>query len=184
MYDGRSVARLPRALLLACVLLLCLLWAGAANAQYPPTVGTGNVNRSTVKKCQCVIFSGDGFAPGSPVTITDNGRFVARVTADRRGTFRHRVCFDEKRAEGRHDLLATGTNPSGGAHEVRATVFVRGDTCFRRGDEIHDESLWRDLPRTGAGSTVPALLLGFGLVTTGSGVLFVAKHRRRLASAY
>ena len=184
MQDRRVLPRARRALLLGCALLFCLLTAGATYAQYPPTVGNGNVNRSTVKKCQCVMFSGDGFAPGSQLTITDNGVFVAQVTADHRGSFRHRVCFDERRAEGRHDLLATGTNRAGGPHEVRSTVFVNGDTCFRRGDEVHDESLFRDLPRTGAGSTVPALLIGFGLVTTGSGVLFVAKHRRRAASAY
>lgn len=173
-----------RAVALLSTLLWLLVPGTAAYAQYPPTAGNGEVNRSTVKRCQCVLFSGDGFAPGSQVTITDNGVFVARVVADGRGRFRHRVCWDERQGEGRHDLLASGANVSGGTHEARASVIVRGDTCFRRGDEIHDERFFRDFPRTGAGTTVPALLLGFGLVTAGSGIVFVARRRRTAKSAY
>lgn len=182
MQSRRYGLRASRAVLFLCALLLS--FATAATAQYPPTVGNGAVNRSTVKQCQCVQFSGDGFEPGSQVTITDNGVVVARVTADSQGRFRHRVCFDERSAQGEHELRGSGTNPSGGAHVVRAVVTVRGDTCFRRGDEVNDESEFREFPATGAGTTVPALLLGFGLVATGSGVVFLARRRRRAQAAY
>ena len=184
-----------------------------AAAQYPPVVGNGRVTRSEVKQCQCTQFSGDGFEPGTVVTITDRGpsgpaRVVATVTADSRGEFKVKVCFDETSDEGQHTLTATGTQPGGGAREVRATVTVEGSVCFAKGDEVHnpngiegedDEEQGRGgtgsgdgsgpdvggvgaLPRTGTGYVLPGLVLGFLLVATGTGVVHLTR-RRRLATS-
>jgi hypothetical protein len=181
-----------------------------ASAQYPPVVGNGRVTRSEVKQCQCTQFSGDGFEPGTVVTITDKGpkgpaRVVATVTADSRGEFRVKVCFDEKSAEGKHTLTATGTQRGGGAREVRATVTVKGSVCFAKGDEVHnpnaiggedDDEQGRGgtdgdgptvggvgaLPRTGTGYVLPGLMLGFLLVATGTGVVHLTRRRRLVTS--
>ena len=131
---------------LAGTLLLALAVgtaAPAAHAQYPPSVGNGRVTRSEVKQCQCVQFSGDGFAPGSVVTVVDRGpdgveRPIGTVTADAKGEFRIKACFDEKALQGKHTLVARGVEPGGGAREVRADVTVAGTVCFGRGDEVHN----------------------------------------------
>lgn len=117
----------------------------AVHAQYPPTVGNGRVTRSEVKQCQCVQFSGDGFQPGTTVTVVDRNaagleRVVGTATVDTRGGFRLKVCFDENSAPGEHTLVGSGVQPDGGAHEVRATVTVEGTVCFSNADEVHNPS--------------------------------------------
>lgn len=174
-----------------------------ASAQYPPTVANGRVTRSEMKQCQCTQFSGDGFAPGTTVTVYDKGpdgieRVVGSVTTDGKGEFKLKVCFDETSSQGEHTLIGRGDQPDGGAREVRATVTVSGTVCFARGDEVHnpnaiagvDEESPREdtgsgpdvggvgLPRTGADYVVPGLLLGFVLVLTGTGVVHLTRRRR------
>lgn len=128
------------------VLVLTLGWmVPAAHAQYPPTVGAGRVSRSELKQCQCTLFTGDGFEPGSTVPIFDRGpdgvtRAIGSTTADNRGAFRFKVCFDEHDDEGTHTLIGRGTGADGRPREVRATVRVQGNTCYRKGDEIHSPS--------------------------------------------
>lgn len=186
----------------------------AAHAQYPPTVGSGRVTRSELKQCQCTQFSGSGFEPGTAVTIVDRGpngieRVVGTTTADAKGDFKFKVCFDEKSEQGSHTLIARGIDAeTGGAREVRATVHVEDTVCFKKGDEVHnpnviggeDEEEPRgnggnggsggrpgtgvggvDLPRTGTDYVVPGLLLGFTLVVTGSGVVHLTRRRRLVA---
>lgn len=125
------------------VLALTMGTALPAHAQYPPTVGNGRVTRSEVKQCQCTLFSGDGFLPGTTVTVTDRGptgapKVVATVTADSKGGFKVKVCFDEKSVPGKHTLAAKGTGADGKPREVRATVTVDGSVCFGKGDEVHN----------------------------------------------
>jgi LPXTG-motif cell wall-anchored protein len=170
---------------LLAVLVMLVTGATAAFAQYPPSVGAGRVTRSAMKQCQCTTFSGDGFKPGSSVTITDeypdgSRHAVATVVADSKGRFTTKVCYDEKSAQGAHTLIASGTDANGNPHEDRAVVNVHGTTCFMQGDEVHGSRFDRGeggLPRTGTNTTVPALLLGFGLVVAGSGVVLVFRRR-------
>jgi LPXTG-motif cell wall-anchored protein len=161
------------------------LSAAPALAQYPPSVGAGRVTRSAVRQCQCTQFSGEGFAPGSSVTVVDeypdgSRHAVATVVADSKGRFTAKVCFDDKSAQGAHTLIASGTDANGAPHEDRAVVTVDGTNCFKQGDEVHGGRFDRGeggLPRTGSDTTVPALLLGFGLVVAGSGVVLVFRRR-------
>jgi LPXTG-motif cell wall-anchored protein len=160
--------------------------ATTAAAQYPPTVGAGRVSRSELKKCQCTQFSGDGFAPGSSVSVVDvrpdgSEHVVATVTADAKGEFRHKVCFDQASQEGTHTLVARGTDSAGGAHEDRAVVVVKGTVCYGRDDEVHGTRFERGsggLPRTGSDVVLPALLLGLTLVVAGSGIVYTVRRRR------
>jgi hypothetical protein len=127
------------------ILLLTLgafVAAPAAHAQYPPTVGAGRVSRSELKQCQCTQFSGEGFAPGTSVTVVDEQpgggeRVVTTVTADDKGGFKVKVCFDQTAPEGEHTLVARGAGTDGGAHEDRATVTVQGSVCNGKNDEVH-----------------------------------------------
>ena len=207
---GMKVLHLVGAMALALAMGVS---ATAAHAQYPPTVANGKVNKSDVKQCQCVQFSGDGFEPGSTVTVVDRApggveKVVATVTADSKGEFRVKVCFDETSAQGEHTLIGRGTGDDGKGREVRATVTVDGTVCFGKGDEIHNpnavggeegEEQGREgtgsgsgsgpsvggvgegvgaLPRTGASYVVPGLLFGFLLVATGTGVVHLTRRRR------
>lgn len=131
--------------LISALAVLLAVGAGVpvAAAQYPPTVGNGRVTRSEVKQCQCTQFSGDGFAPGATVTILDRGptgpaKVVATVTADSKGGFKVRVCFDEKSAPGEHTLIARGKQADGRQREVRANVRIEGTACFGDDDEVHN----------------------------------------------
>lgn len=121
----------------------------AAQAQYPPTVGAGRVSRSQLKQCQCTLFTGDGFEPGSSVLILDRGpdgvtRPLGTATVGNNGTFRFKACFDEHDEQGTHTLIGRGTGSNGAPREVRATVRVEGTICFRKGDEVHDPSEIKD----------------------------------------
>jgi LPXTG-motif cell wall-anchored protein len=169
-------------------------FASAASAQYPPTVGAGRVSRSQVMQCQCTVFSGSGFQPGSAVTIVDqypdgSEHVVGTVVADKKGDFKRKVCFDQNSPQGQHTLVARGTDPNGGAHEDRAVVTVKGSTCFRRGDEVHGDRFSREdppggvLPRTGTDLILPGLLIGTALVAAGSGVVLVVRRRRHAPAA-
>lgn len=173
--------------------LLAVLVIGGATpswAQYPPVVGAGRVTRSTLKQCQCTQFSGEGFKPGSTVTIVDrypdgSEHVVRTVVADSKGGFKTKVCFDEKSPQGSHTLIGRGVAPDGSAREVHSVVVVNGSVCFKKGDEVHGDRFSRgdtggtdgELPFSGSASTIPMLLLGFGLVVAGSGVVLVFRRR-------
>lgn len=139
----------------------------AAFADYPPTVGAGRVSKSELKQCQCTQFSGEGFAPGAPVTIVDRWpdgtvHRVATVTADDKGGFHYKVCFDGTSPEGSHTLTASGTEPGGGAHEDSADVVVSGSACNGKNDEVHPNG-------QGAGIDDPAAGPGAGGAGSGAG---------------
>jgi hypothetical protein len=201
--------------LVAGILLLALATSGSvARAQYPPNVGNGRVTRSELKQCQCTLFSGDGFKPGAVVTVRDKApgggtRVVGTVTADAKGEFKLKVCFDETSIQGEHTLSGRGAAPSG-TREVNATVVVEGSVCFKKGDEVHSSNAVGspdggqepgagsgsgsgsgsgpdvggvDLPRTGADYVLPGLLAGFLLVVIGTTIARLTGRRRRLAAS-
>src|SRR3712207_5221173 len=120
-----------RTLLGALLAVLVIGGAAPAWAQYPPTVGAGRVTRSTLKQCQCTQFSGDGFKPGSTVTIVDqhpdgSEHTIRTVVVDSKGSFKTKVCFDEHAPQGSHRLIGRGQDKAGNPREVHAVVVVRG----------------------------------------------------------
>jgi LPXTG-motif cell wall-anchored protein len=194
---GRDLVKLRHVVsTVVLTLLLGSVFASAASAQYPPTVGAGRVSRSQLMQCQCTLFTGGGFQPGSAVTIVDQypdgtEHVVATVVADKKGDFKRKVCFDQNAPQGQHTLIARGVDANGGAHEDRATVTVKGSICFRRGDEVHGDRFQREdppggaggLPRTGTDLILPGLLVGTALVVAGSGVVYVVRRRRHAPAA-
>ena len=145
----------------ALVVTLSVTLGGQAQAQYGPSTGNGQVSDGRISPGECVDFSGDGFAPGSDVDVTDNNAPVTTVDADSTGRFTAEVCPS---VNGVHILRGTGVTPTGATRVVSARVIVAG----------------RPLPRTGSDSTVPALLLGVGLVATGSSAVALGRRRRKL----
>ncbi len=142
-----------------------LALAPAASAQYPPTVGNGRVSRSSVGPGGCVTFTGDGFAPNTPVTVTDNNETVGTVTTSPTGTFSIEVCPE---VLGVHILRGTGKTPTGATRVVVAQVRVLGSR----------------LPSTGsANDTDQTVAIGASLVIAGAGAILVAQRRRRVARA-
>lgn len=144
----------------ALVVTLGVAFGAQAQAQYEPSSGSGEVSDSRVTPGECLTFSGDGFAPDSPVEVTDNGSPVATDTADATGEFSTEVCPEVR---GVHILRGRGVTPDGAVRTVTARVVVAG----------------RRLSATGTSSTVPALLLGLGLVATGSGAVALGRRRRK-----
>lgn len=130
----------------------------AAQSTYPPTAENGQVSDTSITPGQCVTFSGDGFAPGTPVQVTDNDQPVTTVDASATGSFSVQVCPE---VLGLHILRATGTGLTGGTHTVTATVNVFA------------------LSVTGSGNTVPMGVVGAGLVLAGTTAVVVASRRRR-----
>lgn len=148
--------------LAALTTMLGLVLSATAQAQYAPAQGNGRVSASRINPGDCVTFSGDGFAPGSSVSITDNGTSVGTATANAAGTFSTQVCIS---VLGNHVLRGTGQTIGGTSRVVSARVVVS-----------------RGLVRTGTSATLPLLLGGMGLVAVGSGAVVVGRRRRRTAS--
>ena len=149
--------------------VLTLVLGGAlfssASAQYPPSAGNGHVTKSTVGPGGCVTFTGDGYAPNSTVTITDNGTTVGTVTTSLTGTFSKQICPS---VLGVHVVRGTGKTPTGSTRVVVAQVRVVSAS---------------GLPRTGGDHVVETVAIGAGLVLVGAGVVVAARRRRSHAAA-
>jgi len=144
-------------------ILLGMALAPAAAAQYPPTSSSGRVTAGRVEPGGCVTFSGDGFEPGTDVTVTDNDTEVRTVQATDTGAFSTSVC---PTVLGVHILRGTGTGANGGERTVTAEVTVV-----------------ESLSATGASNVLPTLGAGATLVALGSGLAYLARRRRRVVLA-
>ena len=133
--------------------LLGSVLASSASAQYPPTTGNGQVSSARVEPGDCVTFSGDGFAPGADVTVTDNGSTVGTVKATATGTFSTQVC---------PTVL--------GVHLLRATDGTRVVTA--------EVTVVASLSATGASNVPRTVGAGGALVLIGAGFVYVARRRR------
>jgi len=98
----------------------------AAGPYPPPPKGTGRVEPSRISVGQCAVFSGDGFAPATPVTISDNGVVRGTTTTSAQGTFSFQLCYPSDAQKGRHDLAGAGTGAGGGPLTVYAVLTVTG----------------------------------------------------------
>ncbi|HUR13617.1 MAG TPA: hypothetical protein VM097_03900 [Mycobacteriales bacterium] len=116
-------ARLVVGLLLALLALLGGPAALAAGPYPPPSSGSGQVDPSRIRHGECATFTGDGFTPGEPITITDNGTPIGTVVADSQGRFSYRYCPTSSARPGRHVLGARG---SVSGMYVTAVVIITG----------------------------------------------------------
>lgn len=100
--------------------------AMAAGPYPPPPKGTGRVEPSRIAVGQCAVFSGDGFAPATPVTISDNGVVRGTTATTAQGTFSFQLCYPSDAQKGRHDLAGAGTGAGGSPLTVYAVLIVTG----------------------------------------------------------
>jgi hypothetical protein len=116
-------------LMAAAVAGLALLGTGVAQAAGPyppPSKGTGRVDPSHIKAGECAVFSGDGFAPSTPVAVSDNGVSRGTTMTSSSGTFSMRLCYATNATKGRHDLAGSGTGADGNPLTVYAVLIVEG----------------------------------------------------------
>jgi hypothetical protein len=116
-------------LMVAAAAGLALLGTGVATAAGPyppPSKGTGQVVPSKIKVGECAVFSGDGFAPFTTVTITDNGEPAGTATTNANGEFSKELCYTSDAKKGRHDLAGSGTGADGDPLTVYAVLIVQG----------------------------------------------------------
>jgi hypothetical protein len=145
--------------------------AGAATVYPLPTRGQGTVSSTSVHAGDCVIFSGSGFAPNTPLTLTDNGKVVGHTRSDGIGDFSAKVCFPTTARLGKHTLEAAGRGANGAARVVFASVTVLGVVVTRPGT-------------VGPGGTLPFTgsdilsLLGLGLFLVLLGAVLVWRNNR------
>ncbi|CAB4935478.1 MAG: hypothetical protein F2825_11660 [Actinobacteria bacterium] len=169
-----------RWLLTLPLMVAVLLGASPASAQsvYPlPTSGQGVVDRSTVRAGECVQFSGDGYAPGAVIDVTDNGDPRGTTTADAAGRYSTQVCFSTSAVLGAHLLSAQGEGENGALRTLSATVTVLGVATAGGTTSTGGSGA---LARTGGDI---ATVLGAGLALLLVGALLVAQTRRRRQTA-
>lgn len=178
----------------------------SAAATYPVTTAPGTVSRSTVAAGGAVTFSGEGFRPGTAVTIGvsqrgDGGRFAAPIPASVAGVVhadaagRYTVTLTLT-VPGRTTLTATGLAPDGATLEDVAFVTVLssgssggngsggsgGNGSGSNGAGGNGSGAGggsNSLPRTGADNVASELWIAGGLLTAGGAGLVVSKSRRR-----
>ena len=145
--------------------------AAASPAPYPPVPDPVPVTPPTVPVGNCTVLAGKGFAPGSAVTITDNGVFVATVVVDASGSFSKQVCFTTRC--GSHQLIARGVRVDGTAMSIRSRVSV---LCA-----VHALPSG-PLARTGVEWMLGVLLAGSGLTVGGLVLRALGSPRRARTS--
>jgi hypothetical protein len=80
----------------------------AAGPYPPPTTGAGTVTPSRIQAGECAVFSGDGFASTTQVTVTDEGEPRGTALTDRNGRFSKELCYGADAKTGEHTLMGTG----------------------------------------------------------------------------
>jgi hypothetical protein len=183
-------ARLVISALVGLVALLSGPAALAAGPYPPPSSGSGSVTPSRIQHGECATFTGNGFTPGEPITITDNGTRIGVAVADSQGRFSYRYCPGFEAKTGRHVLGARGT--VSGLY-VTAVVIITG-LKQTASQSVAGQGITAGASGTGAGggllafTGLPALLIavvGTTLVFLGSLLLLLTerRHRRRGRSA-
>ena len=157
-----------------------------ALADYPgPSPVPPSVSASTVQPGRSVTFSAGGFAPGSTVTVTDNGVVVGTATADANGVFVLSVTIG---SVGTHTLTASGTDTNGASLSVTATVegvlsgppdglLISGPGGSATSGGSTSGTTLTALPRTGSDLVVPGAVSGVALVLMGGTGVVVARRR-------
>ena len=171
-----------RKLLVIAALVVATVFVSpaAALAQtrgYVAEVGSGQVSQGTVGPGGTVEFCGDGFAPGSTVTVADEGVVIATGTADGSGALCVTVTLT---GAGTHVLTMTGLTEAGNPRTVTAAVRVLAATAaapVRSSSGSGSGS--GNLARTGAEGTATQVWAGIGLLGLGGGLVALTVSRRR-----
>lgn len=144
--------------------------------QYPPGKCQLLLSRSVVPAGGSLQAAGAGFAPGSTVNLSLAGASVGSAQADGSGAFSADVLVPASTRPGNHTVTASGAGSDGGTQVLAASLEVTA--AGARGSAPGSAADSRDLPRTGATSTVPLALAGGALLVAGSGAVVAARRRR------
>lgn len=153
-----------------CALLL--LAAAPALAQYPPDVTTTvAVSDTTVVPGETITVTGEGFAPGTRVTITLDDTQVLAVAAVRDdGRFSAQVTIPEDIAPGVHKITAAGVDAEGQPRGFDIFITVVAPAVAAPAPA---------LVTTGLELTTGSAL-ALALLTLGAAALYAARRRERM----
>jgi LPXTG-motif cell wall-anchored protein len=143
----------------------------------PLTLTTDKGQISTVAPGEKITIIGDGFKPGTNVSVIvySEPQVLGTTLVGPDGSFRFEVTVPAGLPAGQHSLVASGIAPDGSERFIRMNVTVDADgtaTIDGNGDGVDDT-----LAYTGAEPLVPALL-GAGALVGGGALLFVSRRRR------
>jgi titin len=128
------MSRFFRVVVIALMLFVTGGQSSAAAQQYPPSGNALTVSKANAATGETIALSGDGFAPGSTITITieSTSRVLGNVVADPAGAFTADVIIPAGLDAGLHTLKAIGTAAEGGELTLSASVTVVPSVGGRR----------------------------------------------------
>jgi hypothetical protein len=146
----------------AGAVLLTLVFATPAFAQYPPEEPTGEVSDSTVTPCQTITVSGSNWEAGSTVDISLDGASLGSASVGPGGNFSTSVQIPCNLSPGTYALVLSGTDADGNPATVTSMITVlAGVTTAGTGANL------------GAGLGLLGVLLILGI-----GALFISRRRK------
>lgn len=143
-----------------------------ASAQYPPAAEELAVTDTAPSPGQEILVTGDGFMPGTTVTLTFESTPVVltQATVDERGGFAVLVRIPADATLGWHTIRARGTGMDGLPRELAIPIFVTEPPRAARPATADETATWSGLRRIGV---VPAAVLLLGAT------LWALRRRRR-----
>lgn len=169
---------------LATALLGVLLLALPAAAQYPPVEETTvTVATTVVTAGGTLTISGDGWLPGSTVSLTLLSDPVDLGTAavDDDGEFSTAVTIPADTPPGDHTIRVAGTGADGAPRTVDLTITVQGSGAGGAG-AAEGAAAGGGLASTG-GFFSSTSALGALLLVVGGGALFASRRLTRSGAA-
>ncbi|MGY1813919.1 hypothetical protein [Blastococcus sp. SYSU D00820] len=126
---------------------------------------------STIAAGSKIVLSGDGYLPGSTVTLIaySSPQVLGYTVADANGHFEVEVTVPAGLASGSHTLVASGVDSAGNTRFVTVPITVTGGVTGSGG-----------LAYTGADIAVPAFG-GLAALAIGGGLVLAGKRRRTAA---
>lgn len=165
-----------KALMLALMLsAIAVAPAAAQEDPYPPEeTGDTTVSETVVVAGEAVRVEGDGFQPGSEVTITFNGQVLGIAAVRDDGTFSTQViipCVEP----GDYTLAVSGIDASGAPRvdEITITVTEACEAAPPADETLPDVG---GLADTGIEVTT-GLMAALALIAVGGAALFLARRR-------
>jgi hypothetical protein len=166
--------RLPRSLRLLAFVCWTAMVASPAHAQYAPTESELTVTSTTAAPGEAITISGDGFCPGTPVTVTvepvegeEPARTLDSFATDAEGAFSRSVTLPEDLPVGDYMLRATGTDRDCISTRVLGVQIAVGGPEAAAVPREPSLAVWQ--------------LFGLLVVALAALLLLVARRRRRKA---
>ncbi|MCA1845150.1 MAG: hypothetical protein LC792_18545 [Actinobacteria bacterium] len=166
-----------RRAVIAGALLLLVAPVAALAQQYPPSATQLGVDDASPAPGQPVAVAGDGYAPGTPVTITFQSTpvVVGTTRADSSGRFSVKVRVPADAEAGAHSIKSSGMGSDGRMRVLSAAVTVDGPAPAAAAAAPVRSQSRSGLSLTGLAAAVP---LAVGCAALAGGGLLVMLARR------